>query len=114
MSGDDSGYGGDTSRADAAFLAMLAFWTGPDPERLDRLFRNSGRYREKWERADYRDGVIALALRNRSFYQPRAARRERGARKPRPPTRSPGSSSASTVVSQESRGRGTGEGRYHE
>jgi putative DNA primase/helicase len=50
---------------------MLAFWTGPDPERIDKLFRHSGLYRRKWERKDYRERTIARALEGRTeFYEP--------------------------------------------
>src|SRR5579875_5893 len=49
-SGDISDYGGDHSRADAALCRMLAFWTGGDCERIDRLFRMSGLMRDKWDR----------------------------------------------------------------
>jgi energy-coupling factor transporter ATP-binding protein EcfA2 len=47
--GDTSEHGGDDSDADAALVAMLAFYAGPDPERIDRLFRQSKLYREKWD-----------------------------------------------------------------
>ncbi len=59
--GDTSGYDGDPSRADLALLNCLARHTR-DPGQLDRLFRLSGLYRPKWERADYRGRTIALAL----------------------------------------------------
>jgi putative DNA primase/helicase len=49
-SGDASDYDGDHSRADAALCRMLAFWTGGDRERVDRLFRISGLMRPKWDR----------------------------------------------------------------
>ena len=50
---------------------MLAFWTGPDPARIDRLFRHSGLMREKWERQDYRDRTITKALADTTeFYSP--------------------------------------------
>ena len=52
----------DWSKADAALCQHLAFWTGKDCERMDRLFRMSGLYREKWEREDYRRGTILLAV----------------------------------------------------
>lgn len=71
--GDWQGYGSQ-SEADAALCALLAFWTGPDPVRIAGLFRQSGLYREKWERADYREATIAKALEGRSEYHtPRAA-----------------------------------------
>lgn len=37
------------SEADLALCSMLAFWTGNDPARIDRLFRASELYRDKWE-----------------------------------------------------------------
>src|SRR5262249_8815413 len=40
--GDISEYDQDESRADLALCCKLAFWTGKDPERMDRLFRLSG------------------------------------------------------------------------
>jgi len=70
-------WGGDTtgyetpSEADLALSSMLAFWTGPDPARIDRLFRHSGLMREKWERQDYRDRTITKALADTTeFYSP--------------------------------------------
>jgi hypothetical protein len=61
------------SEADLAFCSMLAFWTGLDPDRIDRLFRSSGLMREKWNRDDYRERTIATALEGRTeFYSSRA------------------------------------------
>lgn len=52
----------DNSSADAALCQHLAFWTGKDCERMDRLFRLSGLYRDKWEeREDYRQRTILHA-----------------------------------------------------
>ncbi len=62
--GDTSLHNNDSSRADLALLNRLARYTG-DPERLDRLFRKSGLYRPKWERADYREKTINRALSGR-------------------------------------------------
>src|SRR5262249_37684410 len=60
------------SEADAALCRMLAFYCGPDAARIDELFRSSGLYRPKWDRRDYRDATIALALSGRrDFYRPR-------------------------------------------
>ena len=53
--GDISGYPSH-SEADLALCAMLAFWCGPDPERIDRLFQQSKLYRAKWHRRHYADG----------------------------------------------------------
>lgn len=51
FSGDTSEYNGDDSSADMALCNMLAFWTGRNAEQMDRLFRNSGLMRDKWDRA---------------------------------------------------------------
>jgi putative DNA primase/helicase len=48
--GDTSDYDGDHSRADAALCSLLAYYTNGDPARIDRLFRASGLYRQKWDR----------------------------------------------------------------
>jgi hypothetical protein len=42
---------GDESRADAALVAILAFWTRRDAAQMDRLFRRSGLMRPKWDDA---------------------------------------------------------------
>lgn len=46
--GDSSGYG-SPSEADLALCSRLTFWCGPDPSRIDRLFRSSGLMRPKWD-----------------------------------------------------------------
>lgn len=39
------------SEADLALCAMLAYWVGPDPGRIDLLFRQAGLFRkDKWDR----------------------------------------------------------------
>ena len=53
----------DNSSADAALCQHLAFWTGKDCERMDRLFRQSGLNRDKWQdREDYRQRTILHAV----------------------------------------------------
>lgn len=47
--GDTSEYADDRSRADLALCGVLAFWTGRDPAQMDRLFRRSGLFRDKWD-----------------------------------------------------------------
>ncbi len=47
--GDTSAYAGDDSAADMALSNALAFWTGKDAGRMDRLFRRSGLFRGKWD-----------------------------------------------------------------
>lgn len=41
---------GVQSEADAALAAHLAFWTGRDCERIERLMRRSALWRDKWDR----------------------------------------------------------------
>jgi putative DNA primase/helicase len=41
--------GGGHSPADTPLCRLLAFWTNGDPQRVDRLFRQSGLLREKWD-----------------------------------------------------------------
>ena len=61
---------GSQSEADLALCCMLAFWCGPNPPRIDALFRQSGLAREKWsEREDYRERTIQAALeKTKEFY----------------------------------------------
>ena len=47
--GNWRGYGSQ-SEADLAFCRILAFWFGRDVNRMDRVFRESGLMREKWDR----------------------------------------------------------------
>ncbi len=65
---------GDHSAADLALLSRLAFYT-QDANQLDRIFRRSGLYREKWERQDYRDRTIQRALNQRETYNPAHAQK---------------------------------------
>lgn len=43
----------DASSADAALAQHLAFWTGRDRGRIERLMRRSALARDKWDREDY-------------------------------------------------------------
>ena len=56
------------SEADLALASMLGFYVGPNEELLDELFRQSGLYRDKWDRDDYRVSVLAKALDRDEFY----------------------------------------------
>lgn len=49
MDGNKVEYGGDDSAADLALCNYLAFLTGRDPVRIDRMFRASALYRHKWD-----------------------------------------------------------------
>ncbi|WP_158055603.1 phage NrS-1 polymerase family protein [Halorussus halophilus] len=53
--GDTQGYDSH-SEADMALACLLAFWTGGDTTRMDRLFRQSGLLRDKWDAVHYADG----------------------------------------------------------
>jgi hypothetical protein len=60
------------SEADEALCYRLAFWTGRDASRIDALYRQSGLYRDKWEREDYREPTIKKAIDGTTeIYEPR-------------------------------------------
>ena len=48
--------GADHSAADLALCNLLAWWTDRDTDRVDRLFRQSGLMREKWDKPHFSDG----------------------------------------------------------
>ena len=54
--------GYDSSSADAALAQHLAFWTGCDCARMERLMLNSGLVRDKFDRADYLPRTINNAV----------------------------------------------------
>lgn len=54
--GDWEGLYPSQSEADAALCSILSFYFGPDPDRIDRLFRRSGLIRPKWDEKHYSDG----------------------------------------------------------
>jgi primase-polymerase (primpol)-like protein len=62
------------SEADMALCSLLAFWTGGDRSRVDRLFRDSGLMRAKWDDPHYSDGstygekTVARAVATTSEY----------------------------------------------
>ena len=49
FNGDTSGYDNDDSRADLALCNHLAYWTGNNVVRIDRMFRQSKLMRPKWD-----------------------------------------------------------------
>ena len=65
--GDMSGYGYDHSRADLALCSHLAYWTGGNEWQMDRMFRESGLMRPKWDERHgaqtYGAMTLGLALR---------------------------------------------------
>ncbi|NLL78259.1 MAG: nucleoside triphosphatase, partial [Clostridiales bacterium] len=63
------------SDADMALAAILAFWCGGDIEQMDRLFRESGLMRDKWDRVQsgstYGEITLKKAVAHASeFYKP--------------------------------------------
>jgi len=58
---DSGGRAFDASAADAALAQHLAFWTGKDCERIERLMRASGLSRDKYDRQDYMFATITRA-----------------------------------------------------
>lgn len=64
------------SEADLAFCNQLAFWTQKNSAQMDRIFRRSGLYRNKWDEKrgqfTYGDLTIERAISNcTEVYQPR-------------------------------------------
>jgi len=75
--GDWKGAGFESqSAADLSLCGALAFWTGGDASRVDSLFRQSGLYREKWERPDYSQKTIDEGISGckGEFYNPQKPR----------------------------------------
>jgi hypothetical protein len=62
MAGDTSDHHGDHSAADFALCVLLAKKHRFNPFKMEAEFRESGLYREKWERDDYRDSTITKAI----------------------------------------------------
>ena len=56
--GDSSMYGGDASRGDAALIWHIIYWSNSTQYAdIDRLFRQSGRMRPKWDEVHSADGL---------------------------------------------------------
>ena len=45
------------SEADMAFCRKLAFWSGKNKEQMDRIFRASGLFRQKWDEKHHANGA---------------------------------------------------------
>lgn len=54
----------DRSSADMALATHLAFWTGCDAPRMERLMKASGLLRDKYQRADYMQMTVGKAIAN--------------------------------------------------
>lgn len=58
----------DRSSADAALFAHLAWWTGKDCARMERIARGTPLVRGKWDRRDYIEGTILAACKHTAGY----------------------------------------------
>lgn len=98
--GDISAYPSH-SEADVALCNILAWWTNGDPARMDRLFRQSGLMREKWDRKQSGTTYGAITIKNaasstRGGYDPAGYFKERAAKVVMPvsaPAEDPGTKS---------------------
>lgn len=100
--GDTSGYNSH-SEADAALCCLLAFYTGKDAAQIDRLFRQSSLYRDKWDKkhgsTSYGAATIAAAIeKTANTYQPKRGR-GRPAKNPQPGAAQPGTKSGAAPKS---------------
>ena len=59
-----SDYYGSQSDADMALVSMLCFWCGCVEEQIDRIFRESGLMRDKWDRMTGDATYGAITIRN--------------------------------------------------
>jgi len=66
------------SEADLALCSHLSYWTGNDQERVDRLFRQSGLMRKKWDEVHFSDGsTYGQATITKSYSERTVKKRER-------------------------------------
>jgi primase-polymerase (primpol)-like protein len=75
--GSNDARSGDWSRADLALVDHPAWWSQGDVAQIDRLFRQSGRMRPKWDEPHSGDGrtygeiIVDKAMKGRTdFYNP--------------------------------------------
>ncbi|MFB6140709.1 MAG: hypothetical protein ABEJ26_09785 [Halosimplex sp.] len=103
-SGRTTGYDSH-SEADMALCALLAFWTGGDRTQMDRLFRDSGLIREKWDERHFADGstygektVERVLEGTNEFYEPAQSRSAAGRTSEESDTNDTGEATAETVA----------------
>ena len=67
--GDISIYDNDSSSADMGLCCILAQYT-QDFNQIDRIFKTSKLYRDKWDREDYKEMTInkAISMQSKSFF----------------------------------------------
>ena len=63
----DNGYN-SSSEADLAYCEILAFWTGGDYDKMDKIYKSSDRMRPKWDRQDYKYETLIKAIRQTSSF----------------------------------------------
>jgi putative DNA primase/helicase len=71
--GDVEGAGySSLSEAELAFVSMVAFWAGPNPELIDAVYRASGLRRDKWDskrgERTYGELTIEKAMGHETYY----------------------------------------------
>lgn len=100
---DANGRAFNASSADAALAQHLAFWTGKDCSRIERLMRKSELRRDKYEREDYLRRTIlqAVARQDRVLGEERPLRRQRQMTENRRIGEGEDESPAAEVLSQE-------------
>lgn len=49
-------HAGNHSQADLSLCRILAFWVGPYPDQIDRIFRRSALFRAKWDKRHFANG----------------------------------------------------------
>ena len=57
LAGDWTGSYQSQSEADMALCRKLAFWSGKNREQMERIFRSSGLYRQKWDEKHHANGA---------------------------------------------------------
>lgn len=83
--GDTSDHGDDDSAADLALCSLLAFWCAGNANLMDQCFRQSGLFRDKWNREDYRAQTIQKATDGCSeFYSASGSATDSKSRTPEP------------------------------
>lgn len=63
------------SEADLALCSHLAYWTNNNPDQMDRLFRQSGLYREKWDEKRPKGTYGSITI-EKAFTRQRGAKSE--------------------------------------
>lgn len=64
IDGNFTSYFGSQSEAELALCCIIAKFTGNKPELVDKVFRKTKLYRDKWERDDYRNQTIDKAIKS--------------------------------------------------